>query len=53
MEDDHHPVGRFVRMHKAYLKEEHTGLYQRLILDGNLHTDLADPIERAEAVTDC
>ena len=37
-------------MHKAYLEEEHPGLYERLILNGTLHTHLADANERAEAM---
>ena len=37
-------------MYKAYLEEEHPGLYERLILNGTLHTLLADANERAEAM---
>lgn len=47
---DQRPIGRWGRMHKAYLEEEHPGLYERLILNGTLHTHLADANERAEAM---
>ena len=47
---DQRPIGRCGRMHKAYLEEEHPGLYERLILNGTLHTHLADANERAEAM---
>ena len=47
---DQRPIGRWGRMHKAYLEEEHPGLYERLTLNGTLHTHLADANERAEAM---
>ena len=34
-------------MHNAYLKEAHPGLYENLILNGNLRKHLADVNERA------
>ena len=47
---DQRPIGRWSMMHKAYLEEEHPRLYERLILDGTLHTHLADANKRAEAM---
>ena len=32
---EHRPIGRWGRMHRAYLEAEHPGLYERLILNGN------------------
>ena len=49
---DQRPIGRWGRMHKAYLEEEHPGLYERLILNGTLHMHLADVNERAEAMVE-
>ena len=47
---DHRPIGRWGWMHKTYLEDAHPGLYERLILNGTLHTHLADANERAEAM---
>lgn len=47
---DQRSIGKWGLMHKAYLEEEHPGLYERLILNGTLHTHLADANERAEAM---
>ena len=47
---DQRPIGRWGRMHRAYLEEAHPGLYERLILSGTLHRHLADANERAEAM---
>ena len=44
---EHRPIGRWGRMHRAYLEAEHPGLYERLILNGNLDKQLADAEERA------
>ena len=49
-DNDHRPIGKWGRMHKAYLEEIHLGLYERLILNGSLHRHLADANERAEAM---
>ncbi|MBQ9264340.1 MAG: TnpV protein, partial [Clostridia bacterium] len=49
-DNDQRPVGKWGRMHKAYLEEVHPGLYERLILNGSLHRHLADANERAEAM---
>ena len=44
---EHRPIGRWGRMHRAYLETEHPGLYERLILNGTLDKHLADAEERA------
>ena len=49
---DHRPIGRWGRMHRAYLEAEHTGLYERLILNGTLDRHLADSDERAITMLD-
>ena len=40
------PIGKYVRMRQAYLKEHHPGLYSRLILSGKLYEHLVE-VERA------
>ena len=47
---DQRSIGKWGLMHKAYLEDAHPGLYERLILNGTLHTHLADANERAEAM---
>ena len=47
---EHRPIGRWGRMHLAYLEVEHPGLYERLILNGTLDRQLADAEERARAM---
>ena len=49
---EHRPIGRWGRMHQAYLEAEHPGLYERLILNGTLDKHLADAQERAEEMLD-
>ncbi len=49
---EHRPIGRWGRMHRAYLEAEHPGLYERLILNGTLDRYLADAEERAGAMLD-
>ena len=49
-DNDQRPIGKWGRMHKAYLEEVHPGLYERLILNGTLYWHLADANERAEAM---
>jgi hypothetical protein len=44
---EHRPIGRWGRMHRAYLEAEHSGLYEQLILSGTLDKHLADAEERA------
>ena len=43
-------IGRWGRMHRAYLEAEHLGLYERLILIGTLDRYLADAEERAKSM---
>ena len=47
---EHRPIGRWGRMHRAYLEAEHPGLYERLILNGTLDRHLADAEERANSM---
>lgn len=47
---EHRPIGRWGRMHRAYLEAEHPGLYERLILNGTLDRHLADAEERAKSM---
>src|SRR3712207_2285083 len=47
---EHRPIGRWGRMHRAYLEAEHSGLYEQLILDGTLDRHLADAEERARSM---
>ena len=44
------PIGRWGRMHRAYLEAEHPGLYERLILNGTLNKHMADAEERARTM---
>ncbi len=48
-ETDSRPIGKWGRMHQAYLKEHQPGLYSHLILSGKLHQYLADLNEQAQA----
>ena len=47
-EDDDHPIGKWGRMHRAYLEETNPLLLNHLILTGRLHTYLADLNEQAQ-----
>ena len=47
---EHRPIGRWGRMHRAYLEAEHPGLYERLIPNGTLDKHLADAEERARTM---
>ena len=49
-DNDQRPIGKWGRMHRAYLEEVHPGLYETMILNGSLHRHLADANERAEAM---
>lgn len=46
--DDGRPIGKWGRMHRAYLEETNTLLLNHLILTGRLHTYLADLNEQAQ-----
>ena len=45
--EENRPIGRWGRLHKAYLKNYRPVLYQSLLLSGNLYTVLADLNEQA------
>ncbi len=45
---ENRPIGRYGRLHREYLKEEHPARYSSLILTGKLWTYLADLNEQAE-----
>ena len=47
-EDDDRPIGKWGRMHRAYLEETNPPLLNHLILTGRLHTYLADLNEQAQ-----
>ena len=47
-EDDDRPIGKWGRMHRAYLEETNPLLLNHLILMGKLHTYLADLDEQAQ-----
>ena len=47
-EDDDRPIGKWGRMHRAYLEETNPLLLNRLTLTGKLHTCLADLDEQAQ-----
>ncbi len=46
--EENRPIGRYGRLHRKYLKEEHPARYSSLILTGKLWTYLADLNEQAE-----
>ena len=48
-ETDSRPIGKWGRMHLAYLKEHNPGLYSHLILSGRLYRQLADLNDQAQA----
>lgn len=47
-EGDDRPVGKWGRMHRAYLEETNSLLLNHLILTGRLHTYFADLDEQAQ-----
>ena len=49
-EVDQRPIGKWGRMHREYLKEQHPSLYQRLILNGTMGRHLAYADGRATAM---
>ncbi len=46
--EEDRPIGRYGRLHREYLKQEHPARYSSLILTGKLWTYLADLSEQAE-----
>ena len=49
---EHRPIRRWGRMHRAYLEAAHPGLYERLILNGTLDRHLTTAEERAKMMLD-
>ena len=49
-ETDQRSIGKWGRMHREYLKEQHPSLYQRLILNGTMGIHLAYADGRATAM---
>lgn len=49
-ETDQRSIGKWGRMHREYLKEQHPRLYQRLILNGTIGRHLAYADGRATAM---
>jgi len=47
-EEDDRPIGKWERMHRAYLAEANPFLLNHLILTGKLHAYLADLDEQAK-----
>ena len=47
--EESRPIGKWGRMHRAYIKERHPGRYNALLLSGKLETYLADLDEQAQA----
>ena len=45
---EQHPIGRWGRLHKMYLKEQHPVRYNRLLLSGELGSYLAKLDKQAE-----
>ena len=45
---EQHPIGRWGRLHKKYLKEQHPIRYNQLVLSGELGSYLAKLDEQAE-----
>nr|WP_300821821.1 TnpV protein [uncultured Acetatifactor sp.] len=46
--EENRPIGRYGRLHREYLKQEHPARYSSLILTGKLWTYPADLNEQAE-----
>ena len=47
LSEESRPIGRWGRMHKAFLQEQRPGQYNELLLSGKLWTYLADLNEQA------
>ena len=50
--EESRPIGRWGRMHKAFLQEHRLGQYNALLLSGKLWTYLADLNEQAREMLD-
>ena len=51
--EERRPIGRWGRMHKAFLQEHRPGQYNELLLSGKLWTYLADLNEQADDLLAC
>jgi hypothetical protein len=51
-EDGQQPIGKYGRMRKRYLKEQHPVLYSELLMSGELYTHLMEIGEACEARMD-
>ena len=47
--EEHRPIGRWCRLHRAYLEQCCSARFSALCLSGGLHTYLADLNEQADA----
>ena len=52
IETSDRPIGKWGRMHRAYLEEVHPLMYLQLMLNGTLYKHLADVEERASEMLD-
>ena len=50
--EENRPIGRYGRLHREYLKQEHPARYSSLLLIGKLWTYLADLNEQTEEPLD-
>ena len=48
LQEGKRPIGRYGRLHRNYLKEQHPAWYSYLVLSGELWTYLADLNDQAE-----
>ena len=48
LQEETRPIGKWGRMHRDYLKENHPIRFNTLVLSGNLWTYLADLNEQAQ-----
>ena len=46
--NEEHPIGKYGRMHREYLKEHNPRMFNDLVLEGQLWTYLADLNEQAQ-----
>ena len=51
-ESDRQPLGLYGRLRRAYLEENHPGLYSRMILNGTLYDHLYETDRAAQARID-
>ena len=51
-ETEYPPLGKYGRMRKTYLMEQHKGLYCRMLMDGSLWQHLLEVDELAQSTVD-